>query len=61
MSAITWIKVAVAVLGITIWAYGFRQDDAVIRWVGIAVIACAALMRFYRPRSRGPGDRPPPG
>ena len=61
MSTITWVKLAIAVVGITIWAYGFRQEDSVIRWIGIAVIAMAALMRFYRPRPRGPVDRPPPG
>ena len=61
MSTITWVKLAVAVLGITIWAYGFSQDDSVIRWIGIAVIAIAALMRFYRPGPRTPPDRPPPG
>lgn len=58
MSALPWIKVAIAVLGITVWAFGFRQDDSTIRWIGIALIGVAALLRFYRPRPRHKGDRP---
>ena len=52
MSTLSWVKIAVAVLGITIWAFGYRYDDSTLRWIGIAVLAAAALMRFYRPRPR---------
>ena len=58
MSVIPWIKVILAVVGITIWAFGYRQDDATLRWIGIGLLGVAALMRFYRPRPRGGGDRP---
>lgn len=61
MSALPWIKVLLAVAGITVWAFGFRQDNDTLRWVGIALLAIAALLRFYRPRPRGTGDRPAAG
>lgn len=56
MTSLSWIKVAIAVIGIAIWSFGYRQDDATIRWVGIAVLAAAALLRFYpsRPGRGGP-------
>ena len=52
MTNLSWIKVAIAVVGIAIWSFGYRQDDSTLRWIGIAVLAAAALLRFYRP---GPG------
>lgn len=58
MTALPWIKILLAVAGITVWAFGYRQDDATLRWVGIALLAVAALLRFYRPRPRTNGDGP---
>ncbi len=58
MSAIPWIKVILAVLGITVWAFGYRQDDSTLRWIGIGLLAVATLMRFYRPRPRDGGSKP---
>lgn len=53
MTTLTWVRFAVVVAGILVWAYGYRADDAMIRWVGIALLAVAVLLRFW------PG-RPPP-
>ena len=58
MTVLPWIKVLLAVLGITVWAFGYRQDDSTLRWIGIGLLGVAALMRFYRPRPRG-GEGPP--
>jgi hypothetical protein len=55
MTTPTWIRFAVAVAGILVWAYGYRADDAAIRWVGIALLAVAVLLRFWAPRARPPG------
>ena len=58
MSALPWIKVILAVVGITVWAFGYQRDDSTLRWIGIALLGIAALMRFYRPRP-GNGGQPP--
>ena len=59
MNALPWIKLAVAVLGITIWAFGYSRDSSTLRWIGIGVLLAAALMRFIRPRKHGPDALPP--
>ena len=58
MSAVPWIKVIIAVIGITVWAFGYQRDDTTLRWIGIALLGVAALLRFYRPRPRS-GEGPP--
>ena len=45
-------KLALAGVGILVFAYGARVDDARVRWVGIALLAVAFLLRFLR-RGRG--------
>ena len=59
MNAVPWIKVIVAVVGITVWAFGYQRDDSTLRWIGIAFLAVAMLLRFYRPRPRNGGSPPP--
>ena len=48
--ALNGAKLALAVVGLLIWAYGLRADDAVVRWLGIAFLASAFLLRFVRRR-----------
>ncbi len=48
----TWMKVALATVGIITWAYGVREDDHRVRWLGIAFLACAFLFRFISRRRR---------
>jgi hypothetical protein len=48
----TAIKLAFAVAGLLVWGYGQRVDDATIRWVGIALLAAAVLLRFLPKRLR---------
>jgi Na+(H+)/acetate symporter ActP len=52
MDRLTVAKVAFAFAGIGIFAYGVRADDNVIRWVGIAFVIVAFLLRFARRRDR---------
>jgi hypothetical protein len=47
------VKLAIAVVGIITWAYGVREDDHRVRWLGIALIAAAFLLRFLFTRPRG--------
>jgi hypothetical protein len=44
------LKVAVVVVGLALWAYGFRADIPIYRWVGVAFVAAAFLLRFLGPR-----------
>ena len=51
---LTWAKVALVAVGILVWGYGVRVDDRTIRWVGIAFLVAALLLRFLgRRRSTG--------
>jgi hypothetical protein len=51
--SVAWIKVALATVGIITWAYGVREDDHRVRWLGIAFLAGAFLLRFLFRRSIG--------
>lgn len=53
--SIAWMKLALAAVGIITWAYGVREDDHRIRWLGIAFLACAFLLRFFFRRHRAAG------
>lgn len=53
--ALTGAKLAFAVVGLLIWAYGLRTDDAAVRWLGIAFLLAAFLLRFVR-RHRPPAE-----
>ena len=48
----TQIKLGVALLGVLIWGIGQRVDSAAIRWVGIAFLATAVVLRFLPKRLR---------
>jgi hypothetical protein len=54
MTALTWARFGLAVTGMLVWAYGYRVDDTTLRWVGIAFLGVAVLLRFAARR------RPPP-
>jgi hypothetical protein len=49
----TAVKVALAAIGLGVWAYGYRFDSVETRWVGIAFMAAAVLMRFVGGRGSG--------
>jgi hypothetical protein len=51
---LTWARAALAGVGIVVWAYGVRIDDATIRLVGIAFLIVALLLRFVPRRPRLP-------
>ena len=48
--ALNGAKLAFAVVGLLIWAYGLRIDDVTVRWLGIAFLLAAFLLRFVRRR-----------
>jgi hypothetical protein len=47
---VTVLKIACALAGVGIFAYGVRAEDAVVRWVGIALVIAAFLLRFVKKR-----------
>lgn len=48
---VTKIKLALAIVGIILFATGVRLDHTVLRWIGIAFVAAAFLTRFYKTRA----------
>jgi hypothetical protein len=55
MTPLTTLKIGLAVAGLLSFGYGIRMDSATIRWIGIGFVAAAAILRFVRPRTGGPG------
>lgn len=63
MTPVTQAKLALAVIGVVVWGWAVRVDDARLRLIGIAFMAAAVLLRFLKPGGprRGPrreGDSP---
>ena len=50
MDRVTVLKIAFALAGVGIFAYGVRSEDSVVRWVGIAFVIAAFLLRFVKKR-----------
>ena len=50
MESVTVLKIACALAGGGIFAYGVRAEDAIIRWVGIGFVILAFLLRFVKKR-----------
>ena len=51
MERVMVLKIACALAGIGIFAYGVRSEDNVVRWVGIAFVIVAFLLRFLKKRT----------
>ena len=52
----THAKIALALAGIVVWAYGYSTDHAQVRWTGIGLLATAFVLRFIVRRT--PPDQP---
>jgi hypothetical protein len=48
MDRVTVAKIAFALAGVGVFAYGIRSEDTVIRWVGIGFVVLAFLLRFLK-------------
>jgi predicted membrane metal-binding protein len=55
MTPLTTAKLILALAGIAVFFYGWNAGIPPLRWIGIALVAAAVLLRFL-PRPRGPGD-----
>ena len=64
MNTLVRLKLALVVIGLIIWAWGYRSDDSFLRISGIVVLTIAFLLRFVRRRARDPeapeDPTPPP-
>lgn len=49
--SLTHKKLALAAAGLVIWGYGIQTEDPRATWLGIGMLAVAAMLRFYKPRS----------
>jgi len=58
MDRVTVLKIACALAGVGIFAYGVRSEDGVVRWVGIAFVIAAFLLRFVKKRIPDDDDAP---
>jgi len=56
MERVMVLKIACALAGVGIFAYGVRSEDNVVRWVGIAFVIVAFLLRFLK--KRAPDESP---
>lgn len=52
MKPYTQLKIACAVIGLLVWAYGSRVDSPTLRWIGIAFLAVAVVLRLVPKRLR---------
>lgn len=52
MSTLTKVKLGLTIIGLILFAYGARMDDALIRAIAIGFVAVAWVMRFIRPKDR---------
>jgi hypothetical protein len=59
MSAMVRMKLALFVIGLILWTWGYRSDDSYFRIAGIVVLMVAFLLRFVG-RRPGSGDRKDP-
>lgn len=57
MSTLTKAKVALAVMGLIIFAAGVRFDDSRLRSVAIGFVAVAWILRFVKSKSPSAGQR----
>jgi hypothetical protein len=57
MSPMVRLKLALFVMGLILWMWGYRTDDSYFRMAGIVVLLIAFLLRFVRRRPAAPGTR----
>lgn len=50
MNSMVRLKLALFVIGLILWMWGYRTDDSYFRMAGIVVLLIAFLLRFVRRR-----------
>lgn len=54
MMSVHQAKLVLAVAGLLVFFTGARVGSDWLRWAGIALVAAAWLLRFYKGRAHGP-------
>lgn len=52
------LRIILGAIGVAIWGYGYRTDDANIRVAGMAILVVVLLMRWIPKRWLGDQDPP---
>ena len=52
MTPLTVAKLVLALAGIVVYFYGYQSGIDALRWVGIALVVAAVLLRFVSRRPR---------
>ena len=52
------LRIILGAIGVAIWGYGYRTDDANIRVAGMAMLVVVLLMRWIPKRWLGDQDPP---
>ena len=60
MSTLVRMKLALFLIGLILWTWGYRSDDSYFRIAGIVVLLIAFLLRFVGRRGRDPEPRKDP-
>ena len=58
MSTLTRAKIALALVGLVLFGAGVRLERTELRWVGLAFVVVAWLLRFARSRGAEETARP---
>ena len=58
MRTLLWVRMALALIGVVVWGWGYRTDDPQIRLAGMAILLVTLLLRFVPKRWLGE-DEPP--
>lgn len=53
-------KLVIAAVGLAVFLTGARLESPPVRWIGIALVAVAFLLRFIGPRARGTAPKSGP-
>ena len=57
MTRLLLVRIVLALAGVIVWQYGARTDRPDVRWIGVAILAVALLLRFAPKRWFGDDAR----
>lgn len=58
MRRLLLVRTVLGLVGVVVWGYGYRTDDASLRLAAIGILAVTLLLRFVPKRWLGDDDAP---